>query len=129
MPSQLSGGMKKRVGLARAIVMDPEVVFYDEPTSGLDPVMTAVVDKLIMDLSKKLNITSIVVTHDMKSVFRIADRIAMLHFGEVTHVGTPEEISRSKDALLKQFVEGEAEGPIEFIQHGPNYLESLIGEE
>ena len=129
MPSQLSGGMKKRVGLARAIVMDPEVVFYDEPTAGLDPVMTAVVDKLIMDLSKKLNITSIVVTHDMKSVFRIADRVAMLHYGEVLEVGSPEEISRSKNPILLQFVKGEAEGPIEFTQHGPHYLEQLLGEE
>src|SRR3989338_9023810 len=92
MPSQLSGGMKKRVGLARAIVMDPEIVFYDEPTAGLDPVMTAVIDKLIIDLSKKLNITSVVVTHDMKSVFRIGDRIAMLHKGETLQVGTPAEI-------------------------------------
>ncbi len=125
MPSMLSGGMRKRVGLARAIVMDPEVVFYDEPTAGLDPVMTAVVDKLIMDLSKKLHITSIVVTHDMKSVFRIADRIAMLHRGEVLELGTPDEIAKSKNPTLKQFVEGEAEGPVQFVQQGQNYLESL----
>ena len=125
MPSQLSGGMKKRVGLARAIVMDPEVVFYDEPTAGLDPVMTAVVDKLIMDLSKKLNITSIVVTHDMKSVFRIADRIAMLHQGEILKIGNPQEIIKDNDPILKQFVEGEAEGPVRFVQQGENYLEHL----
>lgn len=125
MPSQLSGGMKKRVGLARAIVMDPEIVFYDEPTAGLDPVMTAVVDKLITDLSKKLNITSIVVTHDMKSVFRIADRIAMLHRGEVLEVGTPDQITRSANPILRQFVEGEAEGPVQFVQQGRNYLKSL----
>lgn len=125
MPSQLSGGMKKRVGIARAIVMDPEVVFYDEPTAGLDPVMTAVVDKLIVDLSTKLNITSVVVTHDMKSVFRIADRIAMLHQGEMLQVGTPEEIQNSSDGILKQFVEGEAEGPVQFVQQGQNYLDGL----
>lgn len=125
MPSMLSGGMRKRVGLARAIVMDPEVIFYDEPTAGLDPVMTAVVDKLIMDLSRKLHITSIVVTHDMKSVFRIADRIAMLHRGEVLEIGTPAEIEKSANPVLKQFVEGEAEGPVQFVQQGQNYLEGL----
>lgn len=125
MPSMLSGGMRKRVGLARAIVMDPEVVFYDEPTAGLDPVMTAVVDKLIMDLSQKLHITSIVVTHDMKSVFRIADRIAMLHRGEVLELGTPAEIAKSSNPILKQFVDGEAEGPVQFVQQGQNYLEGL----
>jgi len=126
MPSQLSGGMRKRVGLARAIVMDPEVVFYDEPTSGLDPVMTAVIDKLIMDLSQKLNITSIVVSHDMKSVFRIADRIAMLHFGKILKIGTPEEIVKSGDSILQQFIEGKAEGPVQFAQHGKRYLERLV---
>ncbi|MFT5207079.1 MAG: phospholipid/cholesterol/gamma-HCH transport system ATP-binding protein [Candidatus Omnitrophota bacterium] len=124
-PSQLSGGMRKRVGIARAIVMDPELVFYDEPTAGLDPVMTAVVDKLIMDLSKKLNITSMVVTHDMKSVFRIADRIMMLHMGEVLQIGTPDEIRQSDNAILKQFVEGDADGPVQFVQSGNNYLQSL----
>ena len=128
MPSQLSGGMRKRVGLARAIVMDPEVVFYDEPTAGLDPIMTAVIDKLIIDLSKKLNITSIVVTHDMKSVFRVADRIAMLHKGEMLQVGTPQEIEKSADPIIRQFVAGEVEGPVQFFQQGDNYLEHLTGE-
>ncbi len=128
LPSQLSGGMKKRVGLARAIVMDPEVVFYDEPTAGLDPVMTAVIDKLVTDLSKKLNITSVVVTHDMKSVFRIADRVAMLHQGRVLEIGTPDEIRGSKDAILRQFVAGEAEGPLQFIQESGDYLETLTGD-
>ena len=125
MPSQLSGGMRKRVGLARAIVMDPEVVFYDEPTAGLDPVMTAVIDKLIVDLSRKLNITSIVVTHDMKSVFRISDRIAMLHKGNVLQVGTPAEIEKSQDPIIRQFVAGDVEGPEQFFQQGDNYLEHL----
>lgn len=128
MPSQLSGGMKKRVGLARAIVMDPEVVFYDEPTAGLDPIMTAVIDKLVVDLSKKLSITSIVVTHDMKSVFRVSDRIAMLDRGEIIQIGTPEEIEKSKDAVLQQFVAGEVEGPVQFFQQGDNYLEHLTDE-
>lgn len=128
MPSQLSGGMKKRVGLARAIVMDPEVVFYDEPTAGLDPVMTAVIDKLIVDLSKKLNITSVVVTHDMKSVFRIGDRIAMLHKGEVLQVGTPAEIEKSTNPVIRQFVAGEVDGPVQFFQQGDNYLEHLTAD-
>jgi phospholipid/cholesterol/gamma-HCH transport system ATP-binding protein len=128
MPSQLSGGMKKRVGLARAIVMDPQVVFYDEPTAGLDPVMTAVIDKLVVDLSKKLNITAVVVTHDMKSVFRIADRIVMLHQGKVLQIGTPQEIEKSRDPVIKQFVAGLVDGPIQFFQQGDNYLEHLIGE-
>jgi len=128
MPSMLSGGMRKRVGLARAIVMDPEVVFYDEPTAGLDPIMTAVIDKLIVDLSKKLNITSIVVTHDMKSVFRIGDRIAMLHKGETLQIGTPVEIQKSTNPTIRQFVEGEVDGPIQFFQQGDNYLEHLTNE-
>jgi len=125
MPSQLSGGMKKRVGLARAIVMDPSIVFYDEPTAGLDPVMTGVVDKLTIDLTKKLNITSVVVTHDMNSVFRIADRIVMLHQGNVLEIGTPDEIKHSKNAIIRQFVAGSAEGPISFFQTGDDYLDHL----
>ena len=125
MPSQLSGGMKKRVGLARAIVMDPTIVFYDEPTAGLDPVMTGVIDRLIMDLTKKLHITSVVVTHDMGSVFRIADRIVMLHQGNVLEIGTPDEIRKSKNPIVQQFIEGAAEGPISFFQTGDDYLEHL----
>ena len=125
MPSQLSGGMKKRVGLARAIVMDPTIVFYDEPTAGLDPVMTGVVDKLTIDLTKKLHITSVVVTHDMNSVFRIADRIVMLHQGNVLQIGTPDEIKHSKNPIVQQFITGEAEGPISFFQTGDDYLEHL----
>lgn len=125
MPAQLSGGMKKRVGLARAIVMDPKIIFYDEPTAGLDPVMTGVVDKLTIDLTRRMHITSVVVTHDMNSVFRIADRIVMLHQGNVLEIGTPEEIRRSKNPILQQFVSGEAEGPIHFMQSGDDYLEHL----
>lgn len=117
MPSMLSGGMKKRVGLARAIAMDPEVVFYDEPTAGLDPVVCAVVDKLIVDLSKKLLLTSVVVTHNMESVFRIADRVAMLHRGRLLEVGTPEQIKHSKNPIVQQFIRGEIEGPINFMDH------------
>lgn len=125
MPSQLSGGMKKRVGLARAIVMDPQIVFYDEPTAGLDPIVGGVIDKLILDLSKKLSITSIVVTHDMNSVFRIADRIAMLYQGKVVEVGTAEEIRNTKNELVRQFIAGEPDGPVSFMQKGDDYLESL----
>lgn len=115
MPNMLSGGMKKRVGLARAIAMDPEVVFFDEPTAGLDPVVCAVVDKLIVDLSRKLLLTSVVVTHNMESVYRIADRVAMLHKGKLIEVGTPEEIRNSKNAIVQQFIKGEIEGPINYV--------------
>jgi phospholipid/cholesterol/gamma-HCH transport system ATP-binding protein len=125
MPSQLSGGMKKRVGLARAIIMDPKIVFYDEPTAGLDPIMTGVIDKLTLDLTKKLSITSVVVTHDMNSVFRIADRIVMLHQGNVLQIGTPEEIKNTKNPTVKQFIVGEAEGPVSFSREGDDYLEQL----
>ena len=125
MPSQLSGGMKKRVGLARTIAMDPEIIFYDEPTTGLDPIMAGVIDKLILDLSKKLSITSVVVTHDMNSVFRIADRIAMLHEGKIVQVGTKEEIKNTVNPLAKQFVKGEPEGPVNFIKDKEGYLEEL----
>ena len=128
MPAQLSGGMKKRVGLARAIVLDPSIIFYDEPTAGLDPVMTGVVDKLTIDLTKKLQITSVVVTHDMNSVFRIADRIVMLHQGNVLEIGTPEEIRHSKNPIVRQFISGEAEGPISFVQKGDDYLDHLTAE-
>ncbi len=125
MPAQLSGGMKKRVGLARAMVMDPEIVFYDEPTTGLDPIMAGVIDKLILDLSKKLSITSVVVTHDMQSVFRIADRIAMLHDGKVVQAGTAEEIKNTSNPIVKQFINGNPEGPINFFMDKDNYLEEL----
>jgi len=125
MPSQLSGGMKKRVGIARAVAMDPEVVFYDEPTAGLDPIVTAVMDKLIVDLSKALSVTSVVVTHDMNSVFRIADRIAMLYDGKVAEIGTKEEIKNSKNPYVQQFVSGSPDGPIRFFQQKDDYLEQL----
>ena len=125
MPAQLSGGMKKRVGLARAIVMDPEIIFYDEPTAGLDPIVSGVIDKLILDLSKKLSITSVVVTHDMNSVFRIADRIAMLHEGKIIQVGTKEDFRNTAEPLVKQFVNGEPEGQINFFMSGDDYLNEL----
>ena len=111
-PSMLSVWMQKRVGLARAIAMDPEIVFYDEPTAGLDPVMSAAIDQLILDLSKKLMITSVVVTHDMHSVFRIADRVAMLFRGRVLEVGTPQQIRNSDNPIVQQFIKGETQGPM-----------------
>jgi len=125
MPSELSGGMKKRVGLARAIVMDPQIVFYDEPTAGLDPIVAAVTDKLISDFSKKLSITSVVVTHDMKSVFSIADRIAMIYDGKILIVGTTDEVQNSSDPMVQQFINGNHDGPIKFFQQKDNYLETL----
>jgi len=125
MPSQLSGGMRRRVGLARAIALDPEIVFYDEPTAGLDPIVAGVVDKLILDLSKKLQITSVVVTHDMKSVFSIADRVAMLYEGKVLAEGTLDEIKNTDNPSIQQFISGNPEGPIKFFQQGDDYLKHL----
>ncbi len=125
LPSEISGGMNKRAALARAIALDPAFVFYDEPTAGLDPVVAGVIDQLILDFSKKLAVTSVVVTHDMQSVFRIASRIAMLHKGEIVAVGTREEIKNSKDELVQQFINGKPEGPISFLQKGDNYLKEL----
>ncbi len=125
MPSELSGGMRKRVGLARAIAMDPEIIFYDEPTAGLDPIVAAVIDKLIIDLSKKMAITSVVVTHDMKSVMAIADRIAMLYEGKVLETGTPYEIQNSANEMVQQFINGNHDGPIRFFQQKDDYLEHL----
>ena len=125
-PSQISGGMRKRVGLARAIALDPDIVFYDEPTSGLDPVVGGVIDKLIKDLSGKLLITSVVVTHDMQSVFRIADRIAMIHKGQVIEVGTPEAIRNSNNPYIQQFINARPLGPIDFFKEDIG-LEEVLG--
>jgi phospholipid/cholesterol/gamma-HCH transport system ATP-binding protein len=105
--------MQKRVSLARAIAMGPDVLFYDEPTSGLDPVMTTVIDNLIVEMRDKLGVTSLVVSHDPKSIFRIADRIAMLHDGTIIAYGTADEIKQSTDERVLQFIEGRAEGPIQ----------------
>ncbi len=112
MPSELSGGMKKRVGLARAICMDPTIVLYDEPTTGIDPIMGDAINDLIKDLHDKLKITSIAVTHDMSSAYKIADRIAMLYEGKIIEIGTPEQIKNTKNPIVKQFITGAAVGPI-----------------
>jgi phospholipid/cholesterol/gamma-HCH transport system ATP-binding protein len=111
-PAALSGGMKKRVGLARAIAMDPEYVLYDEPTTGLDPIMADVINELIIRLRNTLSITSIAVTHDIVSAYKIADRMAMLHEGKIIFVGRPEEVRKTDDPVVRQFIEGSAEGPI-----------------
>ena len=124
-PSQISGGMRKRVGLARAIALDPDIVFYDEPTSGLDPVVGGVTDKLIKDLSQKLIITSVVVTHDMQSVFSIADKIIMIHKGEIVEFGTPEQIKNSSNPYIKQFINGSPNGPIDFFKEDIAIEEAL----
>jgi phospholipid/cholesterol/gamma-HCH transport system ATP-binding protein len=111
-PAELSGGMKKRVGFARAIAMNPECVLYDEPTTGLDPIMSDVINNLIIKLSSELKITSVVVTHDLASAYKVAHRIAMLHDGVVIFQGTPEEVRETNHPLVRQFIEGRAVGPI-----------------
>ena len=112
MPSELSGGMRKRVSLARAIAMEPEILLYDEPTTGLDPIMADVINDLIVQMRKKLEVTSIAITHDMVSAYKIADRIAMLYEGEIIEVGTPQQNRESGNAIVQQFIQGRAEGPI-----------------
>ena len=133
MPSELSGGMKKRVGLARAIAMGPAIILYDEPTTGLDPqsrkalwaevarlahetgldpIMADAINDLIIDLRKKLGVTSVTITHDMHSAYKISDRIAMLYKGEILEVGTPDEIRKTNNPIVHQFITGSAVGPI-----------------
>lgn len=112
-PSELSGGMAKRVGLARALAMSPEILLYDEPTSGLDPVMESVIDELIMQMRDKLGVTSIVVSHSIASIFRISDKIAMIHGGEVLATGTPDQIKNCDNPIVRQFIEGKSHGPID----------------
>jgi phospholipid/cholesterol/gamma-HCH transport system ATP-binding protein len=113
MPSELSGGMKKRVGLARAISYDAEVILYDEPTTGLDPIMADAINDLIVEMREKLSVTSVTITHDMQSAYKIADRISMLYEGRIIQTGTPQEIRDTDNPYVKQFVTGSAHGPIQ----------------
>lgn len=111
-PSQLSGGMKKRVSLARVLCMEPKIILYDEPTSEVDPITADAINNLIIDMRNKLKVTSIVVTHDMNSAFKVADSIAMVYRGQVIAEGSPDEIRHTKHPVVKQFIYGEAQGPI-----------------
>lgn len=132
-PAEISGGMRKRVGLARAVAMDPELLFSDEPTSGLDPIMTAVIDQLTLDLTRKLNMTAVVVTHDMTSAFRIGTKMIMLGAGKragtIIASGTPDEVRNSPDPEVQQFIRGEADGPVPLKLAPEDYIEQLLGQE
>jgi phospholipid/cholesterol/gamma-HCH transport system ATP-binding protein len=112
MPADLSGGMKKRVGLARAIAMDPAIILYDEPTTGLDPITADAINDLVVELKKKLGVTSVAITHDMHSAYKISDRIAMLYKGEILETGTSDEIRNTANPIVRQFITGSAVGPI-----------------
>ena len=111
-PSELSGGMRRRVGFARAISLQPEILLFDEPTTGLDPVISDVVADLIVEMDQTLNTTTVTITHDMKVAFKIADRVAMLYQGHIVEEGTPEEFQRSTNLIVQQFIEGRADGPL-----------------
>lgn len=126
MPSQLSGGMAKRVAFARALAMDPEVVFFDEPTSGLDPISAGVIASLIGDITKHTKMTSIVVTHDVHAGLKIADHVILLWQGKVIAEGTSDIIRNSDDARVQQFIEGRPDGPIPFSRSETSYIEDLL---
>jgi phospholipid/cholesterol/gamma-HCH transport system ATP-binding protein len=112
MPSELSGGMRKRVSIARALVMDPEVILFDEPSAGLDPVISSVIDELIIDLTDRSKVTSVIVTHEMDSAFRIGTRMAMLYQGQIIEDGSPDQFKQSTNPVVAQFLSGSTEGPI-----------------
>jgi phospholipid/cholesterol/gamma-HCH transport system ATP-binding protein len=111
-PASLSGGMKKRVGLARAVAIDPAFILYDEPTTGLDPIMSDVINQLIRSLQQRMGVTSVVVTHDLHSAWKVGDQLALLHEGRVQFTGTPSEAEVTSDLLVRQFIEGRSEGPV-----------------
>lgn len=115
LPSELSGGMRKRVGLARAIALEPDIILYDEPTTGLDPIMKDVVDNLIYDTQKQLGITSVVISHDIDSTYKIADYVTMIYDGKTTFNGSVEEFKNSDNPYVRQFTSGSMEGPIKFL--------------
>ncbi|MEW6107569.1 MAG: ABC transporter ATP-binding protein [Nitrospirota bacterium] len=123
MPSELSGGMKKRVGLARAIAHEPEILLYDEPTTGLDPIMADAINDLIIEMRERLSVTSVAITHDMNSAYKIADKISMLYDGRIIETGTPEEIKNTANPVVKQFITGSATGPIKI--EGVNHERTL----
>jgi phospholipid/cholesterol/gamma-HCH transport system ATP-binding protein len=112
-PASLSGGMRKRVGLARALSLDPEYILYDEPTTGLDPIMADIINQLIRDLQRQLGVTSVVVTHDIKSAETVADRMVLLYQGTVVFSGTPDETRATRDPMVRQFLAGSGQGPIQ----------------
>ncbi len=135
MPAEISGGMKKRAGLARALALDPEVLFYDEPSAGLDPVTSAEIDQLMMDLSDKLGVTSVVVTHEMDSAFRIADRMAVLDHGRLIRVGPRSEFAALRDGeptgdensdLIRQFLRGDSQGPLTQRRQQDDYEQHIL---
>ena len=126
LPAELSGGMKKRAGLARALALDPQILYYDEPSAGLDPITSAQVDQLILDLNKQLGVTTVVVTHEMDSAFRIADRMVLLDQGKFVADGTKDEFEHSEDPKIKQFVHGLTEGPYTDRQKQDGYEDALL---
>ena len=126
MPSQLSGGMAKRVAFARALVMDPQVVFFDEPTSGLDPISAGVVSTLIHETTAKTRMTSVVVTHDVDAGLKIADHVILLWQGQLIAEGSPESIQQSEDPRVQQFIKGEPNGPIPFSRSKTAYIDDLM---
>jgi len=113
MPHELSGGMKKRVGLARAIAYNPEIILYDEPSTGIDPIRADAINDLIIQMREDMSVTSVVITHDMVSTYKVADRVAMLYQGKIIETGTPEEIKGTTNRIVRQFITGSSEGPIE----------------
>lgn len=125
-PAQLSGGMQKRVALARALALDPAIIFFDEPTSGLDPIVASVITKLISDLNRLMGITCIVVTHAVEEALKTADKIVILYMGKVLAEGTPREIRQSADPLVQQFITGSPDGPISFRASSKDYREDLL---
>ena len=117
-PSELSGGMRRRVGFARAISLKPEILLFDEPTTGLDPVISDVIADLIVEMDRTLNTTTVTITHDMKVAFKIADRVAMLYKGRIVEEGTPETFQQSQNPIVQQFIQGRAEGPLTSMDNG-----------